>query len=72
MKKLSGQELATLRRTMAAVMVALQRGRVPVGRELQRLLMDSWDVVREPDDPAVAFRTKEASPLLLPFGEGLR
>jgi len=52
------QELATLRTTYAAVMVALQRGRVPVGRELQRLLMDSWDIVRKPADPAVAFSTK--------------
>ena len=71
MKKLSEQELATLRATYAAVMVALQRGRVPVGRELQRLLMDSWDIVRKPADPAVAFSTKKASPLLLPFGEGM-
>jgi len=72
MKKLSDQEMATLRTTYAAVMVALQRGRVPVGRELQRLLKDSWDLVREPSDPALAFQAKRASPLLLPFGAGMQ
>jgi len=71
MRKLSEQEMATLRTTLAAAMVALQRGRVPVGRELQRLLKDSWDLVREPSDPALAFHTKRASPLLLPFGAGM-
>jgi hypothetical protein len=68
MKKLSDQEAATLRTTLAATMVALQRGRVPVGMELQRLLRASWDLVRQADDPALAFSTRRASPLVLPFG----
>ncbi|HZR35283.1 MAG TPA: hypothetical protein VFA75_07890 [Nevskia sp.] len=72
MKKLSDQEAATLRTTLAATMVALQRGRVPIGPELQRLLKSAWDVVRDPADPALAFQVRRASPLVLPFGADLR
>lgn len=72
MKKLSEQDAATLRTTLAAAMVALQRGRVPVGAELQRLLKAAWDIVRDPGDPALAFQVRRASPLVLPFGSDLR
>ncbi len=73
MKKLSDTEAATLRTTYAAMMVALQRGRVPCGAELQRLMKASWDIVREPGDPALSFRQKQAaSPILLPFGPGMQ
>jgi len=72
MRKLSDQEAARLRTTLAAAMVALQRGRVPVGTELQRLLKSAWDIGRDPGDPALAFQVRRASPLVLPFGTDLR
>lgn len=72
MKKLDEKDLSTLRTTFAAAMVALQRGRVPLGPELQRLLKTSWDIVRLPDDPALAFQVRKASPLVLPFGTELQ
>ena len=72
MKVLSEQEAALLRTTFAAALVALQRGRVPLGPELQRLLKGAWDIVRQPEDPALAFQARRASPLVLPFGTELR
>jgi hypothetical protein len=71
-KKLTEQEAATLRTAFAAGLVALQRGRVPVGTELRRLLKEAWDIVREPGDPTLAFEVRRASPLVLPFGPGFK
>lgn len=69
MKQLTDQEQATLRTTFAATLVALQRGRVQLGPEHQRLLNETWDIVRKKDDPALAFNYKRPSPVILPFGE---
>lgn len=69
MKTLNDTEAATLRTTFAATLVALQRGNVPLGPELQRLLKQTWDIVRNKDDPALAFNVKKPSLIHVPFGE---
>jgi hypothetical protein len=72
MKKLDDKDMAILRTTFAATLVALQRGRVQLGPELQRLLKMSWDCVRDPADPPLAFEFKKKSIIQLPFGEGMQ
>lgn len=72
MKKLNDRECAILRTTFAATMVALQRGRVPIGVELQTLLEQTWNIVREPSDPALAFKVKKPSIIQLPFAESFQ
>lgn len=69
-KQLSEQEQVTLRTTFAVLLVALSRGRVPLGPDAQRLASESWNIVRLPDDPPLAIHQRKVSPIALPFGPG--
>jgi hypothetical protein len=72
MKSFTEQECALLRTTFAATLVALQRGRVPLGPEHQLLLKETWDLVREAADAPLAFEFRKPGVIQLPFGPGLQ
>lgn len=69
-KQFSDQEQVTVRTAFAVLLVALSRGRVPLGPDAQRLAKEAWDAVRLPDDPPLAIHQRKVSPIALPFGDG--
>ncbi len=72
MRQVTDAERQVLRAAYAAVLVVFSRERTRIGPELQRLLKQSWDIVRNADDPALAFEAQASSRLVLPFGPGIQ
>jgi hypothetical protein len=66
------KDRACLRAFFAASFSFLSKERINVPEHAQRALGDAWDIVREPEDPALPFKHRAAADLILPFGQGLK